>query len=131
MVLTHLPAQIFRALIGIPNNVHIALLFYVLNASTTYMGTAPRSAFVATIVLPEERTAVMGTLNVVKTAASSLGPAITGTLVDHNLFWVSFLLSGSLKAVYDVGILVFFRHKERERVRRDQNEDREQETQAE
>ncbi|KAI1369960.1 major facilitator superfamily domain-containing protein [Xylaria arbuscula] len=131
MVLTHLPSQIFRALIGVPNNMHIALLLCVLNASTTYMSTAPRSAFIATIVLPQERTAVMGTLNVVKTAASSLGPTITGTLVDHNLFWVSFLLSGSLKALYDVGILVFFRHKEREKGIRDQNGNQEQETQAE
>ncbi|KAI8946446.1 major facilitator superfamily domain-containing protein [Xylaria longipes] len=115
MVLTHLPSQVFRALIGVPNNVHIALLFCIINASTASMDTAPRSAFLATIILPEERTAVMGTLNVVKTTASSLGPIITGLLVDHNLYWVSFVASGSLKALYDVGILIFFRHKEKQR----------------
>ncbi|TGJ81884.1 hypothetical protein E0Z10_g6868 [Xylaria hypoxylon] len=115
MVITHLPSQVFRALIGVPNNMHIALLFCIINASTTSMDTGPRSAFLATIILPEERTAVIGTLNVVKTIASSLGPIITGTLVDHNLYWVSFVLSGSLKALYDVGLLIFFRHKERER----------------
>ncbi|KAI3320278.1 MFS general substrate transporter [Xylariaceae sp. AK1471] len=115
MVLTHLPSQIFRALIGIPNNVHVALLFCIINASTASMDTAPRSAFLATIILPEERTAVMGTLNVVKTTASSFGPIIAGVLVDHDLYWVSFVASGSLKALYDVGILIFFRHKEKER----------------
>ncbi|KAI0190320.1 MFS general substrate transporter [Astrocystis sublimbata] len=115
MVLTHFPSQIFRALIGVPNNVHTALLFLILNASTASMDAAPRSAFLATIILPEERTAVMGTLNVVKTTASSLGPLITGLLVDHDLYWVSFAASGSLKALYDVGILVFFRHKEKQR----------------
>ncbi|KAI1200240.1 major facilitator superfamily domain-containing protein [Nemania serpens] len=117
MVLTHLPSQIFRALIGVPDNVYVALLFCILNASTASMDTAPRSAFLATIILPEERTAVMGTLNVVKTTASSLGPIITGVLVDHNLYWATFVLAGSLKALYDVGILLFFRHKERERER--------------
>ncbi|KAI0438394.1 major facilitator superfamily domain-containing protein [Xylaria telfairii] len=117
MVLTHLPSQVFRALIGVSDNVHIALLFCILNASTASMDTAPRSAFLATIILPEERTAVMGTLNVVKTTASSLGPLITGLLVDHNLYWVSFVASGSLKALYDVGILIFFRHKEKQRER--------------
>jgi MFS family permease len=115
MVLTHLPSQVFRALIGIPSNVHIALLFCIINASTASMDTAPRSAFLATIILPEERTAVMGALNVVKTTASSFGPIIAGVLVDHDLYWVSFLAAGSLKALYDVGILIFFRHKEKER----------------
>lgn len=64
----------------------------------------------------------MGTLNVVKTTASSLGPLITGLLVDHNLYWVSFVASGSLKALYDVGILIFFRHKEKQREREQRGE---------
>ncbi|KAI1741714.1 MFS general substrate transporter [Xylaria scruposa] len=129
MVLTHLPSQIFRALVGIPNNVHIALLFCIINASTASMDTAPRSAFLATIILPEERTAVMGTLNVVKTIASSLGPLITGLLVDHNLYWVSFLASGSLKALYDVGLLIFFRHKEKEREKEENDRSQRQQEQ--
>ncbi|KAI1118287.1 major facilitator superfamily domain-containing protein [Nemania sp. NC0429] len=121
MVLTHLPSQIFRALIGVPDNMYVALLFCIINASTASMDTAPRSAFLATIILPEERTAVMGTLNVVKTTAASLGPIITGVLVDHNLYWASFVLAGSLKALYDVGILLFFRQKEREREREERD----------
>ncbi|KAI0483825.1 major facilitator superfamily domain-containing protein [Xylaria cf. heliscus] len=115
MVLTHLPSQVFRALIGVPSDLRIALLFCILNASTASMDTGPRSAFLAAIILPEERTAVMGTLNVVKTTASSLGPLITGLLVDHNLYWASFVAGGSLKALYDIGILIFFRHKEKQR----------------
>ncbi|KAI0096725.1 major facilitator superfamily domain-containing protein [Nemania sp. FL0031] len=130
MVITHLPSQVFRALIGVPNNVHFALLFLILNASTTSMDTAPRSAFLATIIRPEERTAVMGTLNVVKTTTSSLGPIVTGVLVDHNLYWVSFLLGGSLKGLYDIGILIFFRHKEKELERRERDRIREQEEHA-
>lgn len=115
MVLTHFPSQIFRALIGIPDNVHVALLFCLINASTSAMDTGPRSAFLATIILPEERTAVMGTVNVVKTTASSLGPLLAGVLADHNLFWVAFVASGSLKALYDLGMLAFFKNKEKER----------------
>jgi MFS-type transporter involved in bile tolerance (Atg22 family) len=129
MIITHLPSQIFRALIGIPDNVHIALLFSIINASTASMDAAPRSAFLATIILPEERTAVMGTLNVVKTTASSLGPIITGVLVEHDLYWVSFVAAGSLKALYDVGILVFFRNKEKERERNERDRIRRDEEQ--
>ncbi|KAI5916988.1 major facilitator superfamily domain-containing protein [Camillea tinctor] len=120
MVFTHLPSQIFRALVPIPNDVHPALLFCFLNFSTQSMDSGPRSAFLATIVLPAERTAVMGTVNVVKTTASSLGPILTGYLVDHNLFWLCFVGSGSLKALYDVGLLVFFKNKERERAKAEQ-----------
>ena len=79
------------------------------------MDTAPRSAFLSAVVLPNERTAVMGTLNVVKTASQSLGPSITGLLAGKNLFWVAFLTAGSLKAAYDIGMLLtFVGHKTRE-----------------
>lgn len=115
MVFTHLPSSIFRALIGVPNSIHFALLFLLLNASTQSMDSAPRSAFLAMIILPEERTAVMGTANVVKPVSQSLGPLLTGFLADHNLFWVAFLGSGSLKASYDLGLLAVFKNKEKER----------------
>lgn len=50
----------------------------------------------------------MGLLNVAKTSAQSLGPLITGILAQHRLFWVSFVTAGSLKVVYDLGMLVLF-----------------------
>lgn len=72
------------------------------------MDVAPRSAFMAAVVLPHERTAVMGLINVVKTSAQSLGPLITGVLAQHNLFWVAFVAAGTLKATYDLGMLAVF-----------------------
>ncbi|KAK6956979.1 hypothetical protein Daesc_002262 [Daldinia eschscholtzii] len=117
MIFTHLPSQIFRALLGVPSDVRLALAFLVLNASTQSMDTGPRSAFLAAIVLPAERTAVMGTVNVVRTTAQSLGPLFTGILVDRNLFWVTFVASGAVKMIYDLGLLAFFKNKERERER--------------
>ena len=79
------------------------------------MDVAPRSAFLAAVVLPNERTAVMGLINVVKTSAQSLGPFITGLLANYNLWWVAFVAAGSLKATYDLGMLaVFAGHKTHE-----------------
>lgn len=72
------------------------------------MDVAPRSAFLAAVVLPNERTAVMGTINVVKTFSQSIGPSITGILADRQLFWVSFVAAGALKATYDLGLLAVF-----------------------
>jgi MFS family permease len=72
------------------------------------MDVAPRSAFLAAAVLPEERTAIMGAINVVKTSAQSLGPLITGVLAEKGMFWVAFVAAGTLKACYDFGMLAMF-----------------------
>ena len=115
MVFTHLPSAIFLSLIGIPNSLPLAMTFLILRSCTQSMDVAPRSAFLAAVMLPNERTAVMGFINVVKTSAQSLGPFITGLLASQNLFWVAFLLAGSLKAIYDLGMLaVFASHKTHE-----------------
>lgn len=119
MVFTHLPSSICLALIGTPNSFALAVTLLALRASTQSMDAAPRSAFLAAVVLPEERTAVMGIVNVVKTAAQSLGPYITGVLVHHQLFWVAFLAAGSLKAAYDLGLLVTFVNHKRHACARD------------
>jgi MFS family permease len=117
MVFTHLPSAVFLALIPIPNNVYLSLAFLALRSCTQSMDVAPRSAFVAAIVLPQERTAVMGIVNVGNTMASSLGPLITGVLADQRLFWASFVCAGGLKACYDLGLLALFKNYERERER--------------
>ena len=72
------------------------------------MDVAPRSAFLAAVVLPHERTAVMGIINVVKTLSQSVGPGITGVLAGKGAFWVAFVVAGSLKGAYDLGMLAVF-----------------------
>ncbi|KEF55855.1 uncharacterized protein A1O9_07435 [Exophiala aquamarina CBS 119918] len=108
MVFTHLPSAICLALIPVPSTLTGALVFLVGRACTQVMDTAPRSAFLAAIVLPHERTAVMGTINLVKTFSQSLGPLITGVLGTNNHFWVAFVAAGCLKATYDLGLLAVF-----------------------
>ncbi|KAF4461885.1 multidrug resistance [Fusarium albosuccineum] len=92
------------------------------------MDVAPRSAFLAAIVLPQERTVVIGLINVAKTTALSLGPLITGLLADSNFFWVSFIMAGALKASYDLGFLGLFKNHERVEARRS-HQDQEEGTQ--
>ena len=108
MVFTHLPSAVFLALIPIPSSLPLALTFLILRACTQSMDVAPRSAFLAAIILPNERTAVMGFINVVKTLSQSLGPVITGVLAGQGLFWVAFVMAGSAKVIYDLGILAVF-----------------------
>ncbi|MCJ1284589.1 hypothetical protein MMC26_003922 [Xylographa opegraphella] len=108
MVFTHLPSAIALSLIPVPSSLTGAIVFLVLRSCTQSMDVAPRSAFLADIILPNERTAVMGVINVVKTCSQSIGPSITGILADHDLFWVAFVIAGSLKATYDLGMLATF-----------------------
>lgn len=110
MVFTHLPSAVMLALIPIPNSVYGAMTFLILRSCTQSMDSAPRSAFLAAVVLPAERTAVMGIINVVKTSSQSLGPVITGALSGAHLFWVAFVVAGSMKACYDLGILAVFKN---------------------
>lgn len=108
MVFTHLPSAICLAMIPIPSSLPIAMTFVILRACTQNMDVAPRSTFLATALPPDQRTAIMGTINVAKTCASSVAPLLTGLLASRDLFWVSFVAAGSLKAIYDIGMLVTF-----------------------
>lgn len=108
MVFTHVPASIALALIPIPNHAIVAIALLIFRFCTASMDQAPRQAFLAAAVLPEERTAVMGTVNVVKTLSQSVGPYITGAFAQRRLFWLAFILAGGLKLLYDLLILALF-----------------------
>ncbi|KAL6718647.1 hypothetical protein ACLMJK_002881 [Lecanora helva] len=108
MFFTHLPSSILAALIPLPSHVWLAMTFLILRSCLQNMDQAPRQAFLAAAVLPSERTAVMGVVNVVKTLAQSGGPVVTGWLAGMGKFWVAFLVAGALKAAYDLSMLWMF-----------------------
>jgi MFS family permease len=108
MVITHLPSSVFLALLPVPAGLPWTILLLVGRSVLNSMDQAPRSAFLSLIVLPEERTAVMGVVNILKTLAQSAGPSVTGILAGHGRFWVAFVAAGSLKAAYDLMLLAFF-----------------------
>ncbi|KAF2454542.1 major facilitator superfamily domain-containing protein [Lineolata rhizophorae] len=109
MVFTHLPAAVFLAMLGAArSSLAATAVLLMARASLNAMDQAPRSAFVAAVVKAEERTAVMGIVNVVRTLSQSGGPTITGVLAGEGRWWVTFVVAGSLKVVYDVGLLANF-----------------------
>lgn len=73
------------------------------------MDIAPKAAFLSAVVLPTERTAVMGFVAVVRTFSQACGPLVTGVLAQAGKFWVTFVVAGLLKAVYDIGLLALFK----------------------
>lgn len=108
MVVTHLPASILLALVPVPNSLAVTLAILAVRSSTQTMDVAPKHVFLATLVPDKDRTAVFGWVNVVKTLAQVIGPSIVGALTNRHLQWLTFVMAGSLKALYDVGILATF-----------------------
>lgn len=108
MVVTHLPSSILLALVPFPTSIKITMGILILRSSTQSMDVAPKHVFLAALVPPSETTAVFGWVNVVKTLAQVFGPTITGFLTIYGIQWVCFVIAGSLKATYDLGILATF-----------------------
>lgn len=108
MVFTHLPSAIFLMLLPTPRVVWLTVIFLIGRGTLASMDQAPRSAFLSKVVQAEERTAVMGIVNVVKTLSQSGGPTFTGMLAGKDRFWIAFVVAGALKSSYDLGMLAMF-----------------------
>ncbi|CCH41409.1 putative membrane protein [Wickerhamomyces ciferrii] len=108
MVCTHLPSSITLGLIPAPKSFKITIFLLIIRALTQQMDVAPKKVFMTTVIKPSQRTAILGWVNVVKTLAQLAGPSITGVLTSYELQWVCFVIAGSLKSVYDLGIWVSF-----------------------
>ena len=108
MVFTHLPSSIASAFVPLPKTVGPTIGILLFRAALNSMDQAPRTAFIAAVVKPEERTGVMGITSMVRTLAMSVGPSITGLLSGSNVFWVAFLATGTCRIIYDLGLWVLF-----------------------
>lgn len=108
MVLTHLPNAIFLAFIPLAPTWWIMFILLFVSAALGSMDQAPRMAFVAAVFSPEERTAVMGIINLIRTVASAGGPLVSGYLYEKKMSWLTFVIAAALKISYDIGLLAMF-----------------------
>lgn len=112
MTFTHLPSALFLGVIPLPpatnSGTWLSMTFLALRACTQSMDQAPRQAFLGAVVLPAERTAVLGVVNIAKTLAQAGGIGSSGLLTDANLWVVMFSGAGLLKASYDLLMLWMF-----------------------
>ncbi|KAF3053739.1 para-aminobenzoate synthase, (PABA) [Didymella keratinophila] len=108
MVVTHLPSSLFLGALPAAPNLGLTVVLLIGRSMMSSMDQAPRSAFISMVVLPEERTAVMGIVNTLKILSQSAGPWITGVLAGGGRFWVAFVVAGGLKVGYDILLLGLF-----------------------
>jgi len=108
MVFTHVPSSAAVFLFGLPSHFWMSIVLLFIRAGLNNMDQAPRAAFIAAVVKPEERTAVMGITSTLRTLAAMVGPSITGLLAAGDRFWIAFLVAGALRLAYDFGLYALF-----------------------
>lgn len=108
MVFTHIPSSAAVLLFPLPNAFWITVILLFVRSGLNNMDQAPRTALIAAIVKPEERTAVMGITGMFRTLAATTGPMVTGFLAGSDRFWVAFVAGGAFRLTYDVGLWVLF-----------------------
>ncbi|KAM3421921.1 putative membrane protein [Cercospora zeina] len=108
MVFTHIPSSAAVLLFPLPNILWLTVILLFVRSGLNNMDQAPRSALIAAIVKPSERTAVMGITALFRTMAATCGPMVTGFLAGSDRFWVAFVAGGAFRLTYDVGLWVLF-----------------------
>lgn len=108
MVFTHIPSSAAVLFFPLPPNLIFTVLLLFIRAGLNNMDQAPRSAFIAGVVKPEERTAAMGITSIIRTLAAMTGPTLTGILAGNDSFWIAFVAAGACRLAYDIGLYVLF-----------------------
>ena len=108
MVFTHLPSSAAVLFFPLPSGIFFTVALFFLRTGLNNMDQAPRSAFIAAVVKPEERTAVMGITSMLRTLAATAGPTVTGIFAGDDRFWIAFIAAGALRIAYDLGLWAMF-----------------------
>ncbi|KAI0200798.1 major facilitator superfamily domain-containing protein [Astrocystis sublimbata] len=108
MVFTHIPSSAAVLVFPFPPLFWMSAVLLLIRAALNSMDQAPRTALIAAVVKPEERTAVMGITSTVRTLAAMAGPSVTGLLASNEHFWVAFVAAGVCRLAYDFGLYGLF-----------------------
>jgi len=109
MVYTHLPANLFLVLAALMPTAPLAITCLLLRMAVSQMDVPARQAFVMAVVPPEERAAAASVTNVPRSLAAGLAPLLAGALLEKTSFGWPLIIGGTLKAAYDIALLVQFR----------------------
>ena len=110
MVFTHLPSNILLILVPFMPTLPLAILMLLLRFSISQMDVPTRQSYTMAVVAPDERSAASGITGIARTIGASLSPVFTGLfLANPALLALPFVLSGSLKIIYDLSLYRSFR----------------------
>jgi len=110
MVFTHIPSSICLIAAAFSPSLTLVLVLLLIRAALSQMDVPTRTSYVMAVVTPAERTAAASVTAVPRSLAASLSPALTGFLLATPFSGLPLVICGALKIVYDVSLLISFRH---------------------
>jgi MFS family permease len=110
MVFTHLPANVCLIGAALVAQVEWAIALLCLRSATSNMDVPARSAYVMSVVPPEERSAASSFTALPRSLATVFGPGIAGAAFALGWWALPLLLCGVLKIAYDLLLFASFRH---------------------
>ncbi|GAA5825023.1 hypothetical protein JCM11251_006066 [Rhodosporidiobolus azoricus] len=108
MVGTHMPAQILTMALAFAPNLSAALTFFIARACIATMDASVRGAFLAAVIPKASRTRFLGIINICKTLAATPGPTLSLGLASFGGMKWAFVLTGSIKLIYDICLFIGF-----------------------
>lgn len=109
MVFTHIPSSIALIAAAFAPRLEVALGLLLVRAALSQMDVPTRSAYVMSMVLPEERPAAASFTAVPRSLASALSPSLSGAMLAAGYLAAPLVSCGLLKIAYDVTLLLSFR----------------------
>ncbi|MCL4400991.1 MFS transporter [Candidatus Parvarchaeota archaeon] len=106
MVIPHILSNISLIAIPFASSLFYAVTLLFVRQSLSQMDVPSRQSYLMAIVKPNERTAAAGITNIPRSIAQGVSPTISSYLIGTFQYSLPFILSGSLKILYD--ILLFF-----------------------
>jgi MFS family permease len=110
MVFTHIPSSLCLILAAFSTNLLVVLGLLLVRSALSQMDVPTRTSYVMAVVTPPERPAAASVTAVPRSLASSLSPALAGALLTTSFSGLPLVVCGMLKIVYDLTLLISFRH---------------------
>jgi MFS family permease len=103
MVFTHLPSNVLLILVPFMPTLPLAALVLFARFAISQMDVPTRQSYTIAIVEPDERSAAAGVTGIARSLGVSVSPLIAAPLlVGSALMGAPFVISGTLKIVYDL-----------------------------
>jgi len=109
MVFTHIPASLCLIAAAFASSLEVALGLLLARSALSQMDVPARSAYVMSVVTPEERPAAASFTAVPRSLASAAGPTLAGALLAAGWMAAPLVACGVLKIAYDLALFGAFR----------------------
>jgi MFS family permease len=109
MVFTHLPSNLLLLLVPFAPSFGLAIGLLLARYALSQMDVPTRTSYVMAVVPPEARAAAASVTAVPRSLATAASPMVAGYMLTLSAFGWPLLIGGTIKAVYDVLLLLTFR----------------------